>query len=718
MTHGPHERDQERRLEERLLAPMTALRRRTRLYVALEGAVVLLTTMILTGTAQLILDCWLRLSWDQRVVINLLITAIWLVVIYRRLFRPLTLPLPNRTLAMAIDRVHPELREQLATAVQFARGEVGAEATNSRALMREVLREAAVASERIDYSRALNHPRARKQAYELAGLLAFVGLAWLMASDLMNPWFRRNWLLEDIPWPQRTYLQVEGFGSAGARRAPIGDELEIAASVVGVVPNSAELRWWTAGGRSGREPMVLVGGVRWTANLGPLNEDIYFRISGGDERTRDFHVVAVERPQLQSVNARITPPEYTGASAVELEQQTVLEMLSGSRLELKGKVSKPLERARLVGPLGPIGQMEIPEPESFAFTWNEPAAGVYVFEMVDRDGWDSLRPVRFTLKVLSDLPPEARLAAVGVGDLATPNAEIDLNVAVKDVYGLSEVRLWAQRGDEPPYEKPLKDFTAPQRDYESVARLSLSELPGIAPGQHVRVWVDAADIDPRGPNRARGGPIEIKVVSSSDFMSAMAGRELELRQDFERLISAQRAVSESVERLAPELPDHGTPTASQSQELAGLARRQETHAAQTKRLADQFRQILNEMQTSKVARAADERRLNERVASPLGELGDETMPKAVTEMSDLRKESDAALSAELPDTQVAILRKMNDVLGNMRELEGYREAVALLQEIIEEQSSVRQVTASSLERQVEDILGLDALEQNPAKSPK
>lgn len=704
-------------LEQRLFGPLAALRRRSRLYLALEGIVALATVMIILGAAQLLLDRWLRLAWDQRVLINLLITSVWVVVIYRRLLRPLSRPLSNSALALAVDRVNPELQDQISAAVQFARGEVGGEATNSRALMRGVISQAVESAERVDFGRALNHRRARNCAWEAVGLTAIIVLAWLLAPEIMNPWFRRNWLLQDIPWPQRTYLRLDGFDATGSRRAPIGDELEIAAVVEGEVPNSAELRWWTDDGRSGSESMVLVGGRRWTVSLGPLNEDIRFRISAGDERTRDFLVVAAERPQLLSVSAQITPPAYTGAAPLELEQQTVLEMLAGSHLKMSGRISATLERAQLVGPAGPVGQIELADNATFRFSWDEPVAGVYVFEMRDQNGWDSQRPIRFTFKTVADLAPQARLVAEGLGEFITPSAELDLSVAAEDVYGLSEVRLWAQRGDEPPYEAPIAGFSPPQRAYETSARLSLAALPGIAPGQRLRIWLDVADIDPRGPNRARGGPIELKVVSPGDFMAAMAGRELELRQEFERLTSAQRAISEAVARLAPELPSHAAPTASQSQELAGLARRQETHAAQTQRLSEQFRQILGEMRTSKVARTADERRLSESVANPLAQLGAETMPDAAAKLSELRKATDEERIAQAPDTQFSIVRKMNAVLANMRELEGYREAVALLQEIIEEQSAVRQATVSSLERQVEDFLGLESIEREPKGPP-
>ena len=169
----------------------------------------------------------------------------------------------------------------------------------------------------------------------------------------------------------------------------------------------------------------------------------------------------------------------------------------------------------------------------------------------------------------------------------------------------------------------------------------------------------------------------------------------------------------------PELPEEGPPPPALSQRLAGLARRQESHAGSCLALRRRFAQILGEMRTNQVARTGDERRLGERVIAPLEQLGTETMPAASAAIAELRRAVSRTQVEQLPVRQADILRQMQAILANMLEWEGYREALSLLQEIIAEQSDVRAATLEALERQLEEILELEEpLESAPADEPK
>ena len=84
-------------------------------------------------------------------------------------------------------------------------------------------------------------------------------------------------------------------------------------------------------------------------------------------------------------------------------------------------------------------------------------------------------------------------------------------------------------------------------------------------------------------------------------------------------------------------------------------------------------------------------------------------------IAELRHEANRTLAQTLPDQQAGILRQMQAILANMLEWEGYREAVALLQEIIEAQTTVHAATIETLERELEQILGL---EESPEAAPE
>jgi hypothetical protein len=730
-------------LDARLRAPLARLRRRARLYLALEGLVQVALALLGAGLAQLLLDRWLRFSVDQRAFVNSIITVVWLWVIYRDLIARLLAPLPDDALATVVDRAHPELYDQITTAVQFASGQVGDQQSNSPRLVRATLEDACRAVERVDFLAVLNHRRARQRAIHLGAAIAVMLGAFAIFPELMGTWFRRNWLLADIAWPQRIYITPEGYES-GVRRVPLGDELLISAIVHsrGEPLTAAELIWRTPSGRGGRENMKLRGTRRVEASVGVATEDVYFRIVGGDEETREYVAQAVERPQIVRSQVRVTPPAYTRAEPVLLEQQTVLEILKGSTVEMIAWTNKPLTKAEFVGAAGALGECELAAPDQIRFRLaaGEPAtvsaaasqsatassepgrpmlaeSGAYRFEIVDADGWNDRRPIRFTFKIVPDRPPGVELKAAGVGEFVTPQAELALELNIADAYGLASAALILQKGEEQPLPLALDGFVAGQREYRATPALPLDPF-ALAPGLRVRIWAEAADDDPYGPNVGRAPGLELRVLTAEEFLAEMGRRELELRREFERLLGEQRVMKDAVDRLLPALPASGPPATAAAQQLASLGRRQIALAGRCTSIRRQFEQILAEMVTSKVARTGDERRITDRIAAPLGALAQESIPLAAEQLAALRSGTSQPREA-VAATQAEILRQMKSILANMLEWEGYREAVALLQEIIAQQKDVRQATLKAMERQLEAILDLDEPSDSaPSPRPK
>jgi hypothetical protein len=714
----------ETRLEQRIFAPLGRLRRRCRLYLVLNGMVYLVLAIVYGGLAQLALDRWLKLSVDQRAVVSLALAAFWLWVGYRSLLRPLLSPLSDRWLAAMVDRVHPQLHDRFATVVQFAAGDVGDAAHHSPQLVQAVMHDACRAADDVSVYAVLNHRRAKRRAGQLLATLLLIALASAVMPSTLGTWFRRNWLLGEVPWPQWTHIRVLGFDSAGRRPFPRGDELEVVATVIGRPPPSAMLNWHTPSGRDGRETMTLVGGKQLRASLGVLSEDVRFRVVGGDERTREYVVEAVERPAVVRTATRITPPAYTDLEPVVVEQETVLEVLSGSVLEFEAWLNKPVARAGFVGSEGSVASCELVSSDHVRVRWVEPVSGSYHFALADADGWENRRPVRYTLKVAADQPPDVRLELADAGRFITPQAVLPIALRFKDAYGLGSVSLCVQRADDPPHTLAPEGFS-PQREFRTLVTYAVESI-GVTPGDRLRLWAEARDRDPRGPNVGRAEPLTLHVVSQEAFLTEMARREIELRREFEHLISAQRGLKDALERILPRLPAEGPPpratgglsASALAQQIAGLSRRQEAHAARCRLLSQGFGQLLAEMGTSRAARPGEQRRIGDRIVAPLETLGTTTLPAASAAIGELRQAAPTAQREAVRATQEDILRRMQTILANMLKREGYREAVALLQEVIDEQGAVRSATLELLQRQLEAILNLEEpAEPPPADAP-
>ncbi len=691
-------------VQARLLDPLRRLRTRARTYILLRGSVRLWLAFMLGGLGQLALDRWLKMPADQRVLFNLLLTAWWGWVAYRWLIRPLRAPLSNDELSAVVDHANPDLQDRVATAVQFARGEVGDADSNSPALVAEVMRDACARAEGVAFLGVLNHRGARQRLIELLGLLGLTGVVWAGAPDLMNTWFMRNWLLRDVAWAQQTRIRPIGFDARGELRWPIGDELEIRADLFGKPPKRVMLAWRGPNG-AGEVAMTMIGESRLRASLGLMDTDVRFRIRGGDEETAEYVVRAVERPRVVRTSTRIIPPDYTRREPITLEQQTVFEALAGSRVEIDAWLNKPVAEAVFTAPDGPIGVAEQAADNRISFAWDAPRSGSYNFLLRDADGWENRRPVRFTLRVATDEAPRVSLTLVGVSDAVTPAGVFDVALEFEDEFGLAETRMRVQRNEDPPIEVPIDGFTGGERAFETRLAIDVSRL-GARPGDRLRIWAEADDGDPAGPNTGRAEAPELRVLSAGEFAARIAEQELGLRREFERAISAQRAIRDALDRLAEEMSPISAPDESQTQRAAGLARRQETQTGVIARISETYQRLLEEMRANRAARPSEERRVEDNLLQPLRQLQNEEMPSASASLERVSAEGGAA-APDAADQQAVVMRQMDDVLQNMREWEGFREAVTLLEDIIAEQKDLRDKTVAAMADELDAILGLD-----------
>ncbi|MCH7870442.1 MAG: hypothetical protein IID33_01955, partial [Planctomycetes bacterium] len=693
--------------ERELTQSLSVLRKRWRLYVALSGAVRLSIVIIFTSLLQLMLDRWFKLAVDQRAVLNAVLTGFWLWLLYRSVIAPLLSPLTDRSLAGVVDGAHRDLHDRFATAVQFAAGQIGDEQSNSPILVKAAIEDAQRDARRVSFVSVLNHRRALQRSAELTGLATIVLVAFVVMSDIMPTWFQRNWMLRDVPWPQRTRLIPLGFED-GRKRFPRGDELSIVAVIDGEVPKSqlADIIWHTPSGRSGRETMMLVVGERrFHVSLGMLSEDLTFRLVGGDERTREYTVEAAERPHVIRLTASVVPPEYTGLEPYDVERQSFFKVLDGSSVRIDARTNKPIAEARFTASDGSELPCEIVADDLIRIELSEPRSGLYRIDLIDRDNWSDRNPVRVTLRVEQDRAPSVRMEMTGVGDFVTPNARLSIDLKFEDNYGLATAELFGQRGDAQAQSTALDGFAPAMREFEVSTQFDLSAA-GAGAGDRVRVWAAASDSYPAGPNIGSSPQVELRVLSREDFLNEMARREYALRNEFERLLTGQRILRDSLERIARELSD-GQPAAPRiSQRLATLARRQGQHARRCLVIRTQFNQILAEMWTSRVAGAVVDRRITDGVMTPMGELAREAMPAAAAAVTELRSSVNAQQKQTALTRQDDVLRAMRAILVNMLKSEGFREAVELLRQIIGEQGDLRSETLEALDRQIEDILDL------------
>jgi hypothetical protein len=224
--------DEQRSYEQQLRAPLRRLGRQVRAYVLLDGLTrwAGLALLLLFGLGGL--DYLLGLRLDMRAVGLAAVVAAVLVHGYWRVIRPAMRALPTDDLAVIVQRRFPQLGDRLVTAVQLAEAAAVDEQTCSPALARAAVRRGMTELKSVRPRAVLDHHHAGQRVGLVWALAAVVVGACLLWPDVFGIAFRRNILLAEVPWPQRTTLRLLEYSTVVAR----GEGMVVLAEALGVVP--------------------------------------------------------------------------------------------------------------------------------------------------------------------------------------------------------------------------------------------------------------------------------------------------------------------------------------------------------------------------------------------------------------------------------------------------------------------------------------------------
>ncbi|RME41216.1 MAG: hypothetical protein D6788_01700, partial [Planctomycetota bacterium] len=417
-------------LDGRVTDRLRRLMRRVRACVLMEGLARGLAFLLAGCLVEFCIDYFTRgVRWSIRAAMMIALLAGWIWILRKYLIQPLRRRFGPAEAANLIERHHPTLGSRLISAVRFASGEIGPPESNSRELAAQVVRRAVDALDRIDVGGVIDTGRAKRAGAALIGLLAVAAAMVYGGGDLVGLWFSRNVLLQEVPWPKRTHLVVdcEGDEIIGAR----GDDLVIEAYARGVQPREVEILFETTSGRRGRESMVTVGSpgnYRYRYTFKNAQEDFTFHLRGGDDRTDLFRARLLERPRVVETAMRIEPPAYTHLDPILLgDGQRAARVLPGSTVHLEAHTNKPIAQAVLMAGRDRVADAEVQEDRVRA-TVRPMETHTYHFALVDRVNLENRRPVRFSLRVVKDEAPKARLLLPGVGDMITPQAVLPMEL--------------------------------------------------------------------------------------------------------------------------------------------------------------------------------------------------------------------------------------------------------------------------------------------------
>ncbi|MBW3541670.1 MAG: hypothetical protein KY476_15485, partial [Planctomycetes bacterium] len=605
-----------------------------------------------------------------RLILGLTILGGGLWVAWRRLIAPLLTVrrYSDIDVAKQVERRYPGFRDSLASTVQFLKDDASPQ-IGSPALQRHVIDSTLRQASRIDASDVVETRGVRRVA--LAATIVclvtalVVGLNQVAAATalgrLLSPFSHR-------PWPRTTELVLfdAKFEPLGRHlRVARGESLEIVIeNARGPLPRDLAMEYRygeseqarerlrrttrrDAGGRS-RE----IGVATFVADRGPIR----FRAIGGDDDEMPWHVLeVVPPPELESLQATLTPPAYAGAQPERLPAGVGhVQGLVGTRVEIAGVAGKPLGSAVLrvkddppvaVGP-GPGRELKA----SFVIR----DAGVYSWwlDLEDRQGFANPDAPRYEIRGIADQIPQVSIEEPASSMLVTPDAEIPLRISARDDLGLKLVRLVYRIGDSPDIAASGRVLAEPsERPLELLVSESwrLAEL-SLGPGVSVVFHAEAVDWFDLGPEHVgRSIPRTLTIVAPEEKRAELADRHGGLLDELEEALQSERRVWEQTGELIEQLDIVGR---LRPQDIDLLKRVELDQRQVASRLhnpaggvAARAERLQQELQANRIDDADMARRLKQ-LLEELQILRDEHLPPIDRELTRARKGAQPELQRE------------------------------------------------------------------------
>ncbi len=719
------------RFEPRVLRPLARLARRVRGQAVFEGVAILLAVAITAALAQYVLDRLLFLEVGPRAVMLASVVVLLVLVARRMVIAPLRGRLTVDSLAAVVEHRDAALRDELISAVQFARGEGAGPAFDSPELVSALIGRVAERFERFAWGGLQARRRLHAHALLLLGVLGTVaGAAWI-APETVGVFVHRNLLLGNEPWPSRTRLRPVGF-EAGVLRWPRGDPLTLVVAAEGDPPRSgARVRFETVGGQRGQRPMAAVGERQFRVEFGPVDDSMtlwfLLRRIGVDQSSEPYRVEVIDRPSVRSFEVRVIPPEFTRQPAYDWPAgQLAGDVLTGSTVELTCESNKPLRSVSLSG-LADAPAVERISDRRWSVRFVPPRSGSYSFDLLDVDGLSDPRPAACVLRLTRDRPPRVRLRLPGAGDMIVAGAVLRVAAEFDDNFGMAsaELVMRVQRAEPAVSTQPAESEPAASQPAEDVRPLEGFELHqtrftyerslpigplGLTPNDRLVLYGRARDFNPSGEaegaggdgvpaNEGRSAVYSLRIVTPDELLAEWARRESEWRQEFEQILRAQERIRDDLLSASGEAESVGPAAARE------LSRRERQLGQRLKTVRRNFQELLAEMDVNQLVTPNVRRRLEAGVITPLARLAETDVMDAAVMLERLGGSGEADAPAEAARRLEEIIRVMRDVLANMVRWEGFNEAVSLLQDLLKLQSEVSRETQAEMERRLDELFG-------------
>jgi hypothetical protein len=546
-------------LERKLVALRCRVRRRETLYALCVTTASLLAAIVALGTIDYLLQLHDR---GLRIIASLVALAVLGGVAYRLVASSLLAPLRDVDLALRAEQFFPNLRNRLASAVEFLHEPEDDPTAGSPALRRAVIAQATAETQDSDLASVLD-PRPTTRAF---ALLAAVGLFSAVIVALA-PSVSRTALLRllnpfgNAAWPQATHLVV----ICPVERIARGQSFHVeVADVYGArLPQEAVIHYRLQspdGGTVAETERMRATDGKMVADRENVVCPFSYRVEGGDDHSMPWlDVDVVDPPAIESIAVRLVPPAYTGKPPTTSGRH--IRALVGTHVQIAGKATKPLTSASLCLEDGRTVPAQLTaDALGFSVADIVSKSAAYWLKLTDAEGLTGGSDDRWQIVAVPDVPPTVHVERPAADLFVTPQAAVPVRVSAKDDLALRSIALVFRLAESTP-ENSISLFTGPPqppRQAEATSdgdsrvldyRWPLASL-NLQPGMKLAFFATADD---HLPQTVKSAPRRLIVVTPDDLQDRIADREGLIVAELDRALKMQHRCREQVDSLQARL---------------------------------------------------------------------------------------------------------------------------------------------------------------------
>ncbi|MBL69729.1 MAG: hypothetical protein CMO74_15010 [Verrucomicrobiales bacterium] len=244
----------------------------------------------------------------------------------------------------------------------------------------------------------------------------------------------------------------------------------------------------------------------FSAVLPEVNEPMQYWVEFDGGKSEAFEVKVYEHPVLESADAKLTFPKYTGREPREQKDVRRLTAVAGTQLEYTMHLNKPVAQARLVAADDSVIELkpEAGQPLARLPVHVLKKTGVYRLELVDNAERKNKYAPQFEFVVQANLPPSIRLVFPRGDQKVSPLEEVLFEAEMEDDFGLLRYGLSYNIGGGAMQEIELGQDAPANIEQAIATELALEEM-GVEVDQLINYYFWAEDLGDDGQPRRTFG---------------------------------------------------------------------------------------------------------------------------------------------------------------------------------------------------------------------